>query len=271
MTSSGLERASSGPRVGLEWASSGLGRLRAASSDRVPMRCDPGRRAIDPARSKCEDGGMNRALPADRDALLRTALRLEWGTVAWNVVEGVIAVWAGLLAGSVALLGFGLDSFVETFSGTVMLWRLVSERRRPDDLEAIERTERRAERLVAVSLVLLAAYVTGDAAWTLWRQSRPEPSPVGLALTAVSLVVMWWLARAKRRTALALGSRALESDAFQTTACWWLSLVTLAGMGLNAALGWWWADPVAALGVAALVLVEARSAWRGEECCGSCH
>ncbi len=206
-----------------------------------------------------------------RGAHLRRATRLELLTVSWNVVEGLIAVWAGLLAGSVALLGFGLDSFVETFSGSVMLWRFVSERRRPDDTEAIERTERRAERLVAVSLVLLAVYVTGDAAWTLWQRSRPEPSSVGMVLTGVSLGVMWWLARAKRRTALALGSRALESDAFQTTACWWLSLVTLVGMGLNAALGWWWADPVAAFGVAALVLVEARSAWRGEECCGTCE
>ena len=207
--------------------------------------------------------------PRTRDEDLRRATALEVVTVGWNVVEGVIAVWAGLLAGSVALLGFGLDSFVETFSGGVLLWRLVAERRRPDEAEAIERLERRAVSLVAVSLMALAAYVTCDAAWTLWRARRAEASPAGMILTAVSLVVMWWLARAKRRAARAIGSRAMESDAFQTTACWWLSLVTLAGMGLNAALGWWWADPVAALGVAALIVVEARHAWRGEDCCAS--
>lgn len=213
---------------------------------------------------------MSSTIPIDRPSVLRQALRLEWLTVGWNVAEGVIAVWAAMLAGSVALLGFGLDSFVETFSGIVLLWRLLAEQRRPGDLVAIQRMERTALRLVAVSLVLLAAYVVADASWTLWQRAEPEASPVGIALTTVSLCVMWWLARAKRRVARELGSRAMESDAFQTTACWWLSLVTLVGMALNGALDWWWADPVAALGVATLIVVEARAAWRGSDCCGGC-
>jgi divalent metal cation (Fe/Co/Zn/Cd) transporter len=213
---------------------------------------------------------VSSTIAIDRPRVLRRALRLEWVTVGWNVVEGVIAVWAAMLAGSVALLGFGLDSFVETFSGIVLLWRLLAEQRTPGDLAAVQRMERTAQRLVAASLVLLAAYVVADASWTLWQRTEPEPSLVGIVLTTVSLGVMRWLARAKRRVARALGSRAMESDAFQTTACWWLSLVTLTGMAVNGAFGWWWADPVAALGVAALVVVEARAAWRGGDCCGGC-
>ncbi len=208
---------------------------------------------------------------AGRAPLLERALGLERLTVAWNVVEGVVSVAAALAAGSVALLGFGLDSFVETASAAVLLWRLGAERSaaragRPFDREAIERVDRRAHRLVGLSLFLLAAYVAGDALWTLWRRERPEPSPLGIAVTALSLGVMVWLARAKRRAAARLESRALEADAFQTTACWWLSLTTLAGIGLNAALGWWWADPAAALGMTWFLVAEGREAWRGEDC-----
>ncbi|MGH2683388.1 MAG: cation diffusion facilitator family transporter [Actinomycetota bacterium] len=200
-----------------------------------------------------------------RAPLLRRALGLEYLTVGWNVVEGVIAVGAALLAGSVALLGFGIDSFVESASGSVLIWRLFAERRATNH-ETIEHVERRAQKLVAASLVGLAVFIAVDAAQTLLRLERPDPSPVGIALTAVSLGVMWWLARAKRRVAVALGSRAMEADAFQTTACWWLSLIVLGGIGLNALFGWWWADPVAALGMTYFLLGEAREAWRGDEC-----
>ncbi len=139
----------------------------------------------------------------------------------------------------------------------MLIWRLLAEQRGADH-SAIEPLERRAQRLVAVSLVALAVFITADAVRSLVTQARPEGSTVGIVLTAVSLAVMWWLARAKRHTAVALDSPALEADAFQTTACWWLSLVTLVGVGLNAAFGWWWADPVAALGIAAFA--RARSA-----------
>ena len=200
-----------------------------------------------------------------REATLGTALRLEYLTVGWNVVEGLVAVAAALGAGSIALLGFGVDSFVECASGLVLLWRLAAERRGMDG-EGIERLDRRAHRLVGASLFLLAAYIAVDAGYALWERERPGPTLVGIALTSVSIVVMQWLARAKRRAAAALGSRALEADAFQTTACFWLSVITLAGVGLNAAFGWWWADPAAALGMIWFIGREGLEAWRGEEC-----
>ena len=201
-----------------------------------------------------------------RPALLRHALRLEYLTVGWNVVEGVVAVTAALLAGSVALLGFGIDSFVESASGSILIWRLLAERRGADE-HAVERLERRAQRLVGASLVALAAFVAVDAALTLWSGERPQPSVAGIAVTAISLAVMWWLARAKHRTAVAIGSRAMEADAFQTTACWWLSITALTGVGLNALVGWWWADPVAALAMTFFLVREGGCVWRGDECC----
>ena len=204
------------------------------------------------------------ALP--RQLMLARALRLEYLTVGWNLVEGVVAVIAALAAGSVALMGFGMDSFVESASGLVLIWRLAAEGRHASAM-AIERVERRAQRLVAMSLFALAAYIIGDASYSLATGERPAPSTVGMVLTAISLAVMWWLARAKLRAARSLGSRALEADAFQTTACWWLSLAALVGMGLNAAFSWWWADPVAAVVISLLIIHEGRQAWRGEDCC----
>lgn len=201
----------------------------------------------------------------DRTRLIARGLRLEYLTVGWNVVEGVVAITAALAAGSVALLGFGIDSFVECASGLVLVWRLHAERR-AIDLEAIERIERRAQRLVAASLVALSGYIAYDAVTTLVAGERPEASPVGVGLAALSLGVMWWLARAKRRTAAALGSRAMQADAFQTTACWWLSLAVLAGVGLNTLFGLWWADPLAALVIPVFLVREAREAWAGIEC-----
>jgi divalent metal cation (Fe/Co/Zn/Cd) transporter len=209
---------------------------------------------------------MNTTIAEPRASVLARALRLEYLTVGWNVVEGVVALAAAIAAGSVVLVGFGVDSFVESASGGVLIWRLLAERRARDH-EEVERLDRRAHKLVGLSLFGLALFVTFDAARALWKEDRPDPSVVGIAVTTVSLGVMIWLARAKRRAARDLGSRALEADAFQTTACWWLSLITLAGVGLNAALGWWWADPVAALGMTWFLVREGREAWRGEECC----
>lgn len=202
----------------------------------------------------------------ERTDLLRRALRLEYVTVGWNVIEGLIAIGAAVASGSVALLGFGIDSFVESASGGVLIWRLGAERRGIDSCQ-LEALDRRAHKLVALSLFLLGAYVAGDALRSLWAAERPGASAVGIALTVVSIGVMRWLAAAKRDAARALGSRALEADAFQTTACWWLSVAALAGMGLNAALGWWWADPVAAVVMSGLIVNEGRQAWKGEDCC----
>jgi divalent metal cation (Fe/Co/Zn/Cd) transporter len=210
-------------------------------------------------------GARRAAPPAEpRDALLRHALRLEYLTVGWNVVEGVVALAAAAAAGSVALLGFGIDSFVESASGIILVWRLHAEQRAADELR-IEQVERRARRLVALSLALLAAYVAVEATTSLAAGERPEASPVGLALAVTSLVVMWWLARAKRRVAVRLGSRAMGADAFQTEACFWLSVFLLVGIGANAALGLWWADAVAALGMTVFIGREALETWRGEE------
>jgi divalent metal cation (Fe/Co/Zn/Cd) transporter len=203
---------------------------------------------------------------SDRASLLKHALRLEYLTVGWNVIEAVIAIGAGLAANSVALVGFGIDSVVESVSGGVLIWRLRAEETGMDG-KAVERLDRRAHKLVSGSLFALAAYVGIDAGRALWTRDQPEASMVGIALTALSMMVMAWLARAKRRAAALLESRALEADSFQTSACWWLSVCALAGIGLNAAFGWWWADPVAALVMVGFILKEAREGWRGEECC----
>jgi divalent metal cation (Fe/Co/Zn/Cd) transporter len=201
---------------------------------------------------------------ATRPDLLRRALRLEYVTVGWNIVEGVVAIAAALAAGSVALLGFGIDSFVESASGSVLIWLLLAEGR-STDAERVEEVERRAQRLVALSLILLAAYIAWDSVTSLLAGERPEPSLVGIGLAIASLTAMWWLARQKRRVATALGSRAMRADAFQTDACFWLSLFLLVGIGANAAFGFWWADPLAALGMTVFIGREALEAWRGED------
>lgn len=200
----------------------------------------------------------------DRTGLLRRGLRLEYLTVGWNIVEGVVAIAAGLAAGSVALIGFGVDSFVESVSGSLLVWRLRAEAKGDADEERVEFVERRAERLVGVSFLLLAAYVAYEAIQTLVAQERPAASPIGIALTLLSLGVMLWLARAKRDTGERLGSRALIADSQQTFACWYLSATTLAGLALNAAFGLWWADPVAALVIAVFLVREAGEALEGE-------
>jgi divalent metal cation (Fe/Co/Zn/Cd) transporter len=203
---------------------------------------------------------------ADREALLRAGRRLSLFTVLWNAVEGIVSVTAGVLAGSIALVGFGVDSFVETSSGAVMLWRFRPRR----DRAAEERAEARALRLVGISLLLLGAYVAWEAGGSLVRREGPDASVTGIVVAAVSLVVMPVLARRKRRVAAALGSRALEADTFQTTACTYLSAILLAGLGLNAVFGLWWADPVAALAMVPIIVKEGREAMRGKACddCG---
>lgn len=200
-----------------------------------------------------------------RPTLLRRGLLLEYLTVGWNLVEGVIALGAGFLAGSPALIGFGVDSFVESVSGGALIWRLRAEVNGLLDEEAVERVEHRAETFVGVAFLLLAAYVAFEAIRALVGQEAPDASPIGIVLTTVSIVVMLWLARAKRETGEALGSRALIADSRQTAACWYLSVTALAGLGLNAFFGLWWADPVAALGITVLLVREGLEAVRGED------
>jgi divalent metal cation (Fe/Co/Zn/Cd) transporter len=200
-----------------------------------------------------------------RGDLLNRGLLLEYVTVGWNIVEGIIAVGAGVLAGSPALVGFGADSFIESISGGVLIGRLDGERSGKHDPEAVERIERRAERLVGASFLVLAAYVGFESVRALITAGAPDASPIGIGLTAVSIVVMLWLARAKRQTGEALGSRALIADAQQTYACWYLSMVALAGLALNAFFGLWWADPAAGLGIVAFLVREGWEAWNGED------
>jgi divalent metal cation (Fe/Co/Zn/Cd) transporter len=173
----------------------------------------------------------------NRAALVQRGRNLEWLTLAWNVVEGIIAVAAAVAASSVVVLGFGIDSFVECASSIVLLWRLYAERK-TTDARRIEQLDQRAHRLVGASLFALAAFIAVDAGHALWLRERPDASIAGLVVSAVSIPAMLWLARAKRRVAAAIESRALEADSFQTTACMWLSVITLVGAGTNAALGW---------------------------------
>jgi divalent metal cation (Fe/Co/Zn/Cd) transporter len=204
---------------------------------------------------------------ATRDRLLVHAQQLAAFTVGWNALEGIVAITAAWLASSRALVGFGLDSAVESISASMLLWRLGAERRDPERAEKVEHT---ATRLIGASFLVLAAFVGFEAARALLLGHEPDASPVGIGLTVVSLVVMPMLARRKLAVAVALGSRAGVADSAQTWACVWLSGVVLAGLLLNAALGWWWADPVAALGVVVLLVREgweAFSAERLEDCC----
>lgn len=208
------------------------------------------------------EAGLRAATLPDRAALLRAGKRLSVFTISWNAVEGIVSVAAGVGAGSIALIGFGVDSFVETSSGLVMLWRF----RAHPDRAAEERSEARALKLVGASLLMLAAYVAWEAGGSLLRREAPEASVPGIVIAAVSLVVMPVLALRKRRVAASLGSRALRADSFQTTACMWLSAILLAGLALNAVWGLWWADPVAALAMVPILFREGREALRGESC-----
>jgi divalent metal cation (Fe/Co/Zn/Cd) transporter len=202
-----------------------------------------------------------------RAALVARGRRLAWFTIGWNALEGLVAIASGLVAGSIALIGFGADSYVEVFAGAVVLWRLAAERR---GREISEAAERRAVRLIAITFFVLAVGVAVESIRTLLVGEHPDESRVGIALAAVSLVVMPLLARAKRRVGRQLGSQALQADATETALCVWLSAILLAGLGLNALVGWWWADPVAALGVVYVAAREGVENWRVEhldDCC----
>jgi divalent metal cation (Fe/Co/Zn/Cd) transporter len=197
----------------------------------------------------------------NRSVLLERGRRLEYLTIGWNFLEAMVSVGAGLVAGSVSLIGFGVDSVIESLSGTVLLWRLSRDE---------ERREGQARRLVAATFFLLAAYVGFGSARALVTNRPPDVSWVGLVIAALSLIVMPILARAKRSVAVQIASSALVSDSRQTDLCAVLSAILLIGLGLNAWLGWWWADPVAGLVMVPIITWEGRRAWRGEEC-GDCH
>jgi predicted Co/Zn/Cd cation transporter (cation efflux family) len=198
-----------------------------------------------------------------RLAALKKGRWLEYFTVRWNSIEGVIAVTSGLIAGSIALTGFGFDSGIEVISGLALLWRFTHD--------TTERIEDITLRIVGWSFLLLAGYVAYDSVPSLIAREPPQESWIGVALAAVSLIVMPKLVAAKRKVAKQLNSGALSADAKQTEFCTYLSAILLAGLLLNAILGWSWADPVAALGMVPIIAKEGFERIRGESCCRDCH
>ena len=197
--------------------------------------------------------------PSRRAALVRRARLLAGASVAYNVIEAVVAITSGRIADSTALVGFGLDSTVEVMSGLVILWQFGHP--------VPEEREHLARRLIAVSFFALAAYVTVESVRAVLTREQPDPSVVGIALAALSLVVMPLLSLWQRRTGRELGSGAVVADSTQTLLCTYLSAVLLVGLLANALVGWWWLDPVAALVIAAVAVREGRSNWRGDACC----
>lgn len=200
----------------------------------------------------------------------RIGLWLVGATLAYNVVEAVIALASGAAADSIALVGFGLDSGIEVVAASLLLWRLSLETRRADG-DRLERAERRVHRFVGATFLLLALYVSAQAGWTLWTRDAPQESVVGIALATASLVIMPLVSWGKLRAAREIGSAALRAEAKETLACSYLSLALLVGLVANAAGGWWWADPVAALAMVPWLIREGREGIRGERCTGDCR
>jgi len=195
-------------------------------------------------------------------ALAQRGRRLEYFTIAWNTLEGLVAVLAGAFAGSISLVGFGVDSFIEVTSGVTLLWRMSVD----EDITHRERNERLALRIVGLCFIALAVYVAYESIGDLIRQREPEHSLPGIILACVSLVVMPLLSRAKRRVGTALQSAAMHADAKQTDLCVYLSAILLCGLLLNALFGFWWADPLAALVMVPLIAQEGLDGLRGEAC-----
>jgi divalent metal cation (Fe/Co/Zn/Cd) transporter len=207
---------------------------------------------------------MTDALGTSRQALVRRGLWINYITIGYNTVEAIISVAAGVVAGSVALVSFGVDSAIEVTSSLAAHWRLRSD----FDTEYRERAERLTRRIIGWSFLALAVYVVAESGMTLWLREAPEASPVGLVILILSVLVMPLIARASSRIARALGSRALVADAMQTSLCAYLSVIALAGVSLNSVFGWWWADPVAALAMVPISAKEGLEGVRGRGECG---
>jgi divalent metal cation (Fe/Co/Zn/Cd) transporter len=202
--------------------------------------------------------------PATRSRLERQARLLAWGGIGWHLVEFAIALAAGIAASSIALIGFGADSLIEALAGFVVLWLFTGRRR------GSRAAERRAQQLIAVTFFVLAAYVSVESLRTLVSADRPQASWIGIGLAAFTASTMPLLANAKRRIGNNLHSSAAVKEASQTQLCAYLSIALMVGLGANALLGWWWADPLTALAIAAIALKEGRDSWRGKGCCDAC-
>jgi len=199
----------------------------------------------------------------NRPQIAMRGKRLEYFTIAWNSLEGLVALIAGSIAGSISLVGFGVDSFIEVTSGAALLWRMSVDA----DAARREQNERRSLRIVGVCFVALSAYILYESISDLVAGQAPQHSVPGIILACISLVVMPLLSRAKRRVGTELGSRAMKADARQTDFCVYLSAILLAGLVLNAALGWWWADPASALVMTPIIAKEGCEALKGESHC----
>ena len=204
-----------------------------------------------------------------RHDLVRRGQRLEYFTIGYNSIEGLVSIIAGAIAGSVSLIGFGLDSIIEVTSGAALLWRLNNDPN-PTQREQVERT---TLRIVGACFIALAAYIAYESGSTLIRHEAPERSIPGIFIAAMSVMVMPLLARAKRRVAAGIGSGAMHADSRQTDFCTYLSAILLGGLLLNAVAGWWWADPVAGLVMVPIIVKEGLAGLRGKACgCGAvCH
>jgi len=200
---------------------------------------------------------------SNRARLVQRGRNLEYFTIAYNSLEGLASVTAGLAAGSIALVGFGVDSVIEVISGSTLLWRLQAD----VDPERRERVEKISLRVVGVCFLLLAAYVGFDSIKSLIVREAPARSTVGIIIAIASLIIMPMLSGAKRRVARGIGSNSMAADAKQTELCTYLSAITLGGLALNALLGWWWADPLAAVVMIPIIAKEGIAALQGKACC----
>lgn len=205
---------------------------------------------------------MNQSTTLDRRLVVSRGRRLEYFTIAWNALEGLVAVIAGVFAGSISLVGFGIDSFIEVTSGAVLLWRMSVD----TDIAHRMRNERRALKIVGTCFLALAVYVTYESATDLWSKRAPAHSISGIVLACLSLVVMPLLSRAKRKVGRALDSAAMHADAKQTEVCVYLSIILLAGLSLNALFGLWWADPVAGLVMVPIIVKEGVKGVQAKAC-----
>jgi divalent metal cation (Fe/Co/Zn/Cd) transporter len=220
---------------------------------------------VDTCADACCGSVVSRVLTPERSALIREAFRLEWLTIAWMIVEGSVAVAAGVVAGSLTLLAFGLDSVIELASAGVLVWRLSVELRNGQAFS--ERAERIASRIGGALLFALAAYIVVGAGWSLWTRHGEAFSVPGLIVAVLAIPIMTLLARRKIVVAEQLGSRAMRADAVESITCGWLSVVVVIGLVADLILGAWWVDSVTALAIVWFVVKEAREAWSGEECC----
>jgi divalent metal cation (Fe/Co/Zn/Cd) transporter len=205
-------------------------------------------------------------LALNRQAVAERGKRLEYFTIAWNSLEGLVALIAGALAGSISLVGFGIDSFIEVISGATLLWRMTVDA----EVQTRERNESLSLRIVGICFMVLSAYIAYESVSDLMTRKASEHSIPGIILACVSLVAMPILSRAKKQVGKELGSAAMNADAKQTDFCVYLSAILLAGLLFNAALGWWWADPTAALIMVPIVAKEGVDAVKGKACCDSC-